>query len=171
MIERAKKLSEKAHKNQIRRFDRSPYFVHPEKVAKIVIDNKESKHIVELVSAAYLHDVIEDAGISFEYLLDKFGYMVASIILEVTNESSLMRRYGKKYYMSKKVLTLTNYGLVVKLSDRLDNVSDLQLADSDFRTRYTDETKYVIQVLEDFRELTNTQIKLITQIKEKIDAS
>lgn len=169
MVKKARKLSEKAHKNQIRKFDGSPYIVHPESVAKIVIGNKKSKHMNELISVAYLHDVIEDSGISFDFLLKEFGYMVASIILEVTNEGSLIKKYGKKYYMSNKVLTLTNYGLVIKLCDRLDNVSDLRLADIDFKDRYVDETKFVIQVLEDFRDLTGTQIKLVKQIKEKID--
>ena len=169
MVKKARKLSEKAHKNQIRKFNGSPYIVHPESVAKIVIDNKKSKHMNELISVAYLHDVIEDSGISFDFLLKEFGYMVASIILEVTNEGSLVKKYGKKHYMSNKVLTLTNYGLVIKLCDRLDNVSDLRLADIDFKDRYIDETKFVIQVLEDFRDLTGTQVKLVKQIKEKID--
>jgi (p)ppGpp synthase/HD superfamily hydrolase len=169
MVGKAKKLSERAHKNQIRKFDGSPYIVHPKSVVKIVINNKKSKNIKELISAAYLHDVIEDSGISFNFLLKEFGYMVASIILEVTNDKPLVKKYGKKHYMSNKVLTLTNYGLVIKLSDRLDNVSDLYLADIDFKDRYVDETKFVIQVLEDFRDLTGTQIKLVKQIKDKID--
>ena len=169
MIIKAKILSEKAHEKQKRKFDGSPYSVHPDSVAKIILENKSSKHINELVSSAYLHDVIEDTGITFEQLLAEFGYMVASIVLEVTNEFSLVKVYGKKNYMSNKVLTLTNYGLVVKLADRLDNVSDLYLADKNFRERYIDETKYVIQVLEDFRDLTGTQIKLVKLIKEKID--
>jgi len=168
MIEKAKILSKELHENQKRKFDGSPYFVHPESVAQIVLENKKSKHINELVSAAYLHDAIEDAGISFETLVKEFGYMVASIVLEVTNEHSLIKTYGKKYYMSNKVLTLTNYGLVIKLSDRLDNVSDLHLADYDFRKRYIDETNYILQVLEDFRDLTETQIKLVNKIKDKL---
>ena len=169
MIKKAKTLSEKAHENQKRKFDGSPYSVHPDSVAKIVLENKNSKHINELISSAYLHDVIEDTGVTFEQLLAEFGYMVASIVLEVTNEFTLIKKYGKKYYMSNKVLTLTNYGLVVKLADRLDNVSDLYLADINFRKKYVDETKYIIQVLGDFRDLTGTQIKLVKQIREKID--
>ena len=142
--------------------------MHPESVAQIILNTKKSKHINELVSSAYLHDAIEDAGISFEQLVNEFGYMVASIVLEVTNEHSLIKTYGKKVYMSNKVLTLTNYGLVIKLSDRLDNVSDLDLADENFRNKYIDETKYLVQVLEDFRDLTPTQKVLIEKIKDMI---
>ena len=92
MVIKAKILSEKAHENQLRKFNGSPYAVHPDSVAKIVLNNKDSKHINELVSSAYLHDVIEDTGITFEQLLEEFGYMVASIVLEVTNEFSLIKR-------------------------------------------------------------------------------
>lgn len=45
MIEKAKKISQEAHKSQIRRFDGSPYFVHPNAVAEIVSQYKVSKHI------------------------------------------------------------------------------------------------------------------------------
>ena len=169
MIDKAKKISKEAHKNQTRKFEGEPYFVHPERVAQIIFDNKDSKHINELVSSGYLHDVIEDAGIPFEFLKKEFGYMVASIVLEVTNEQTLMIKYGKKNYMSNKVLTLTNYGLIVKLSDRLDNVSDLHLANQKFRKKYIDETEHLLQILEDFRDLTETQKKLIKKIKEKLD--
>lgn len=95
--------------------------------------------------------------------------MVASIVSEVSNDFEIMRKYGKKYYMSNKVLTLSNYGLVIKLSDRLDNVSDLNIASPEFRKKYTDETAYLIQILQDFRNLTQTQLKLIVQIKQKIE--
>ena len=169
MIEKAKNIAKEIHKDQKRKFDGSPYFVHPESVANIVTEFKKSKHINELVSAAYLHDSIEDCGISFDYLQREFGYMVASIVAEVSNDFEIMKRYGKKYYMSNKVLTLSNYGLVIKLSDRLDNVSDLSIASPEFRKKYVNETEYLIQILEDFRNLTQTQLKLIVEIKERIE--
>ena len=168
MIEKAKYIAKEAHEGQTRKFDGSPYFVHPEHVATIVREYKKSKHINELVSAAYLHDSIEDCGLSFDYLQSEFGYMVASIVAEVTNDSKKMRKYGKKYYMSNKVLTLSSYGLIIKLCDRLDNVSDLSIATPEFRERYSNETAYLIQILEDFRNLTDTQKRLIEEIKQKI---
>ena len=168
MIEKAKILAKEIHKDQKRKFDGSPYFVHPESVANLVAKFKESKHINELVSAAYLHDSMEDCGITFDYLQIEFGYMVASIVLEVSNDFETLKKYGKKHYMSNKVLTLSNYGLVIKLSDRLDNVSDLSIASPEFRKKYVDETEYLIQVLEDFRNLTSTQLKIIEEIKQKI---
>lgn len=168
MIEKAKIIAKEIHKNQKRKFDGSPYFVHPESVANIVVEFKKSKHINELVSAAYLHDSIEDCGISFDYLQREFGYMVASIVAEVSNDFEMIKKYGKKHYMSNKVLTLSNYGLVIKLCDRLDNISDLSIATPDFRNKYTIETEYLVQILEDFRNLTETQKKLVTEIKRKI---
>ena len=141
MIEKAKHIAQEAHKDQIRKFDGSPYFVHPESVAMIVREYKKSKHINELVCAAYLHDSIEDCGLSFDYLQSEFGYMVASIVAEVTNDYKIMKKYGKKYYMSNKVLTLSSYGLVIKLSDRLDNVSDFDIAPPEFKKRYSEESE------------------------------
>ena len=168
MVEKAKILAFKVHKDQKRKFGGFPYFVHPESVASIVIEFKKSKHINELVSAAYLHDSIEDCGITFDYLQKEFGYMVASIVAEVSNDMHKMKVYGKKYYMSNKVLTLSDYGLVIKLCDRLDNVSDLHIASESFVTKYVEDTEYMVQVLQDFRNLTYTQLKLIAAIKEKI---
>ncbi len=168
MIEKAKTLSKIIHNNQIRKFSGFPYFVHTESVANIVVEFKKSKHLKELISVAYLHDSIEDCGISFNYLLSEFGYMVASIVAEVTNDLKIMKYYGKKYYMSNKVLTLSNYGLVIKLSDRLDNVSDLHIAPAEFRKKYIEETEYMIRSLRDFRNLTTTQLRLIAEIESKM---
>lgn len=168
MIEKAIELAKSVHIGQKRKFDGAEYFSHPDMVANIVKKYKKSKHIVELVCAAYLHDVIEDGNITYEYLNKEFGDMISSLVLEVTNDVKLLSEYGKKEYITKKSLTLTNYALVIKLSDRLHNLSDIDIAPKEFVKKYTDETSYLIKVLREFRKLTKTQMQIILEIENII---
>lgn len=49
---------------QLRKYTNEPYIVHPLEVARIV---KSVPHDSNMVMAAYLHDVLEDTKISFEF--------------------------------------------------------------------------------------------------------
>jgi (p)ppGpp synthase/HD superfamily hydrolase len=63
---------------------------------------------------------------------------------------------------------MSSWGLVIKLADRLDNVSDLKDASEKFREKYSKETKYILNQLEKNRELTKTQNKIMREIKKKL---
>ena len=61
MIERAAAFAEKAHRGVFRKGTNVPYITHPMETAVIVSAFTDDE---ELIAAALLHDVIEDAGIS-----------------------------------------------------------------------------------------------------------
>lgn len=64
---------------------------------------------------------------------------------------------------------ISRWGLVIKLADRLDNISDLEdLEDREFADKYKKETAEIIDYLEKNRDLTPTQIKLINAIRDKL---
>jgi (p)ppGpp synthase/HD superfamily hydrolase len=166
MINKAKEFAIEKHGNQVRKFTEEPYVLHPIAVANIVRKFKESKHIDELVVSALLHDVVEDCNVDIKEIGELFGDFVASIVLELTNDGKMIKKYGKKVYLSYKMLNMSSYALVVKLSDRLHNVRELRKTSVKFREKYSEETKYIISVLRDFRELTGPQIQLIKEIEE-----
>ena len=105
----------------VRKVSGQPYWVHPEGVAKIVMDHSGSD--IE-IKAAFCHDVIEDTGDSYEDLEEKFGEKVASIVKEVTNDKFENARIGKEKYISEELCRLSPEALTVKLADMLYNMKD-----------------------------------------------
>ena len=66
MIDRAIEFATKAHKGQYRKGTKRPYIVHPMEVGEIVSSMTTDE---EIISAAILHDTIEDCkGITEEVL-------------------------------------------------------------------------------------------------------
>lgn len=105
----------------IRKVSKQPYWVHPEGVAKIVMEHGGSD--IE-VKAAMAHDVLEDTGESYEDMAEKFGEKVTSIVKEVTNDKDEIAKVGKEKYISEELCRLSPEALTVKLADMLYNMKD-----------------------------------------------
>ena len=105
----------------IRKVSKEPYWVHPEGVAKIVMEHGGSD--IE-IKAAMAHDVLEDTGDTFEDIAEKFGEDVASIVKEVTNDNDEIAKIGKERYISEELCRLSPEALTVKLADMLYNMKD-----------------------------------------------
>lgn len=105
----------------IRKVSKEPYWVHPEGVAKIVMEHGGSD--IE-IKAAMAHDTMEDAGVDYDDMEEKFGEKVASIVKEVTNDKYEIARVGKEKYISDELCRLSPEALTVKLADMLYNMKD-----------------------------------------------
>lgn len=105
----------------IRKVSKEPYWVHPEGVAKIIMEHGGSD--VE-IKAAMAHDTMEDAGVSYDDMVEKFGEKVASIVKEVTNDKDEIAKIGKERYISEELCRLSPEALTVKLADMLYNMKD-----------------------------------------------
>ena len=112
------------HDGQVRRGTDLPYITHPIAVSYIVAQFKQSKHLSELVTAAILHDVLEDIATSFADLATRFTPLVASLVQELTSDAAEIARVGKLEYLKSKMTGMSSYGLVIKLADRLHNILD-----------------------------------------------
>ena len=169
-ILKAVKFAKEQHEGQVRKFDKKPYVVHPLRVQKIITQFKgQSKNIEALRIAALLHDTVEDGNTSLAEIRNIFGNLVASLVNELTSDSDKIEKFGKTEYLKKKLSNdLSDYGLVLKLADRLDNVSDFDKASEGFVQKYKKETNEIISYLEKTRKLTGTQKKLIERIKTKM---
>ena len=80
LIRRASELSQRAHEGQTR-ISGEPYFLHSLAVANILA---ELNLDAETVSAAMLHDVVEDTDITLEDIRHQFGDAVAQLVDGVT---------------------------------------------------------------------------------------
>ena len=169
-VYKAKRYASKKHKGQIRKFENKPYIVHPKRVANIVKKYKDSKQINNLIAAAILHDTLEDTDATEKELRKKFGKLVASLVKELTSDKEIMKeKGGKRKYLADKMSNMSSWALVIKLADRLDNVSGLRRATPDFKKNYAKQTNYILDQIEKNRELSGTQKRLIAEIRRQLN--
>lgn len=112
------------HKDQVRKYPdvQVPYVSHIAGVAAIL-----SRHgfAEEVVAAGALHDVLEDCGVTFEVLTEKFGAEVATLVRHVSEEDkSLSWEERKRAYLehfSKKPWEAQ----AITLADKIDNFQSI----------------------------------------------
>ena len=167
-----------AHAGAIRHFDKQPYFTHPRRVAQTV---QRAKGSPAQVMAALLHDTIEDTGTTRAELAARFGDEVATLVQELTSNREQLEKVGKTAYLSAKMNKMSPQALLVKLADRLDNVSDFHLQDDPqlddstrdavrrFAQKYAPATLDILSALKR-DDLSAVQRDLISQITARCQA-
>jgi guanosine-3',5'-bis(diphosphate) 3'-pyrophosphohydrolase len=127
LVKKAFEFARKAHEKH-KRLSGDPYIVHPVCVAAILADLEQDPQII---SAALLHDVVEDAEVSRDELAQMFGEDVAKMVEGVTKLSQLT-------FISREVRQAENFRkmfvamgedfriIVIKLADRLHNMRTLE---------------------------------------------
>lgn len=173
MSQKAIRFAANAHRKQSRA-NGKPYITHPVEVGKIVKQFKTSHNIDALISAAYLHDTIEDTDATYEDLVKMFGGLIAGMVKELTSDESgdEYKQKGKTQYLKDKMTNMSDWALVVKLADRLHNVSDLGSKGGkgdEWGRKYKRQTETILADLEKSRTLTSTQKKLVKAIRKKMD--
>ena len=162
-INKAIEFAKQKHKNQKRKFQDEPYFNHPIRVVKILQNYSNEE---DLIIAAYLHDTIEDTKTKFEEILELFGEKVAGLVLELTSDKKEAKKVGKAVYLANKVNEMSDEAFLIKLCDRLDNVSGFEHEPKDFVKRYRAETEYILKNIR--KDLSAANKELIAKIREKI---
>jgi (p)ppGpp synthase/HD superfamily hydrolase len=97
----------------------APYFEHPKAVARILWDRG---YRGDVILAAYLHDTIEDCGVTAAMLLANFGPGVAGLVCAVTHPKG--EPLGDYY---RRVKRHGPDAMALKLADRDHNNSELHL--------------------------------------------
>ena len=145
IIEKAFKFAREAHKG-IRRRSGEPYILHPIAVATIVI--QEIGLGSTSISAALLHDVVEDTDYTVEDIEAQFGKKIARIVDGLTKISGGI--FGDQASLQaenfrKLLLTMGEDVRVVliKMADRLHNMRTLSSMPANKQYKIAGETLYV----------------------------
>ena len=164
MVLEAVKFANNRHRGQVRRGSGDPYVTHTIAVSYLVAAFKRSKHLEAILVAAILHDVLEDTATTFSEIARRFSPMVASLVQELTNDEAEIAKIGKLAYQTKKLLGMSSYGLVIKLADRLHNVSDRPTQ------KMIEDTLELMCRLKKGRKLSKTHKELVAAIEEQCRA-
>lgn len=161
LIRRAYELADAAHKGQ-KRVSGEDYIIHPLAVAKILTDLQIDDITI---SAAILHDVVEDTTHTLDEMREFFGDEVAMLIDGVT-------KLGRIQYKSKEEQQLESYRkmflamakdirvIMIKLADRLHNMRTLKYMREDKQKRIARETIEIYAPLANRLGISNVKWEL-----------
>ena len=145
VIEKAFKFARDAHQG-IRRRSGEPYIMHPIAVATIV--NQEIGLGSTSISAALLHDVVEDTDYTVEDIEAQFGAKIARIVDGLTKISGGI--FGDKASLQaenfrKLLLTMSEdiRVVLIKMADRLHNMRTLSSMPANKQYKIAGETLYI----------------------------
>ena len=124
LIVRALEFAAHKHRDQ-RRKDAlaSPYINHPIALANVLVHEGKVDDPTVL-SAALLHDTVEDTETTPAELREVFGEKIAGIVLEVTDDKNLLKAERKRLQI-EHAAHLTREAKLVKLADKICNVRDV----------------------------------------------
>lgn len=130
LINDAFQFAMEKHKGAMRK-NKEPYILHPIAVAQILADlGFES----DLVAAALLHDVVEDCDVTVEYLMERFGKIVAdtvdalSAVNVITSGDPEMEKKDIDVLSDVKLLNEIEKNpkaIYVKIADRIHNLTTI----------------------------------------------
>ena len=140
-VNKAFEFANEAHSGQFRTSG-DPYVSHPIAVANIL----SSFHMDEdSLSAAMLHDVIEDCGVPKKVIEEQFNKNVANLVdgvskLDQLNISSRTEVNAENFQKMILAMAKDIRVIVVKLADRLHNMRTIEYLDQEKKKRIAKET-------------------------------
>ena len=124
-VTKAIEFAAKAHDGMVRKKDKTPYILHPLEAAVIVGTMTDNQ---DVISAAVLHDVVEDTGITIEEIEEKFGARVRALVESETEDkrADLPPENTWRIRKEESLEELANCGdtdvLILWLGDKLSNM-------------------------------------------------
>src|SRR5438445_7426501 len=141
LVRRAYEIAAERHRAQLRRSG-EPYLTHLLEVAHILADMRLD---ATTLTAALLHDVIEDTEFPVSRIEERFGAEVAHLVEGVTKigRLNMMAPEARQAEnVRKMVVAMVNdvRVVLVKLADRLHNTRTLEYLDPDRQHKIARET-------------------------------
>lgn len=149
-----------AHGDQLRKYTNDPYVNHCRNVAELV---KRYGGTQDMVTAAWLHDVVEDTPVTVGDVCSQFGETVACYVDQLTDVSR--PHHGNR--VKRKVRDIDHLSRAepvvktIKLCDLLDNTSSIVRHDPKFAVTYLAEKQLMLAHLTD-EQATRSYTRLLS---------
>ncbi len=118
--QKAKLFAYKAHEGQLRKDGVTSYIEHPKAVVEILKNAGVTSDAV--LSAAWLHDVVEDCDVSLETVRKEFGNDVANLVDGMT-QREVQGESDEEYH--NRIISNSNNVRTIKLADVLHNMRSI----------------------------------------------
>jgi guanosine-3',5'-bis(diphosphate) 3'-pyrophosphohydrolase len=135
----------RAHRHQLRKDGQTPYISHPVRVAMIV-SRVFGVGDPALLTAAVLHDTIEDTTTDADDILEQFGADVARWVSALTKDKRLPDAERESSYAA--ALAAGGWQVhVCKLADIYDNLLDSKNLSAGHRKKTIGRSKFYLEAL------------------------
>jgi (p)ppGpp synthase/HD superfamily hydrolase len=160
---RARTFATAAHAavGQLRKYTFEPYIVHPAEVAGIV---RSVPHSEAMLAAAWLHDTVEDTGVTPELIRSEFGDEVATLVGWLTDVSrpDHGNRAQRKAVDRAHTAAAPAEAQTIKLADLIANTRSIVKHDAKFAETYLNEKRQLLEVM------TKADPALMARAKQQI---
>jgi len=152
---------EELHREQ-KRASGEPFYIHPMKVAEILIQLEMD---YETIIAALLHDVLEDTEGTKKEMQRRFGKEIVALVNGVT-KISILRAKSKSVQGAETIrkmlfaMTKDIRVILIKLADKLHNMSTLEYLPEEKRKRIAQECLDIYAPLADRLGISWVKIEL-----------
>ncbi|MBP6005203.1 MAG: bifunctional (p)ppGpp synthetase/guanosine-3',5'-bis(diphosphate) 3'-pyrophosphohydrolase [Pyrinomonadaceae bacterium] len=152
---------------------REPYINHPIEVANLIA-NVAMVDDEDILSAALLHDTVEDCDVSPEEITEKFGETVCGYVMEVTDDKGLPK-HERKLLQIEHAPHLSYGAKVIKLADKISNVRDVIASPAEDwdKQRRVEYVQWAVNVVEGLRGASDQLDELFDEVvalaNEKLD--
>jgi (p)ppGpp synthase/HD superfamily hydrolase len=144
---KAMQFAVEAHKDQRRKYTGVPYWSHLAEVAGIVSTVAGSFiNVSELIAAAWLHDCVEDQGVTEETLKSEFGIWIAEGVM-LLSDLETGNRAERKAASRARLGDAPGWVQTVKVADLISNTSSIVMHDPKFAVTYLEEKRLLLDVL------------------------
>ena len=147
LVYRAVGFAACAHRHQNRKYTGEPYLNHCIAVARLVA---LSGARVCTITAAVLHDVIEDTDVTFDDVLNNFDSGVAQLVMEVTSPTAHTKGNRALHHeVNLAHLAKTSVeAATIKIADIIDNTATIHTRDAAFAAIYLPEKQEALHRLQ-----------------------
>ena len=122
MLLRAASFAARKHRGQTRADGTTPYFSHVARVT-IILSHVFGVTDRATLTAAFLHDSLEDTDTDYDELEEVFGKTIAAYVVALTKNVMLPKRKRETEY-EKRLLAAPENVKIAKMADIYDNLSD-----------------------------------------------
>ena len=149
IVEKARIFATASHAAvaQLRKYTNEPYIVHPAEVFSIV--SRVDGATEEMMAAAWLHDTVEDTGVTIEVIREMFGKEVAELVGWLTDVS----RPEQGNRATRKAIDRAHTAMApadaqtIKLADLISNSRSIMEHDATFAKTYLAEKRLLLEVM------------------------
>lgn len=140
-------FAREAHRSQKRKYTGNPYADHLAEVAGIAVTACPSTLRPDVMAAvAWLHDCVEDQGVTVEALTEKFGAEIARAVLFLS-DTETGNRAERKAAARVRLAGAWDWVQTIKVADLISNTASIVQHDPKFAVVYLEEKRLLLDVL------------------------
>jgi (p)ppGpp synthase/HD superfamily hydrolase len=111
------------HRGQRRTSDEAPFILHPLEVAALL---HMTGHSESAMTAAILHDTVEDTPVEIETIEQRFGQQVAALVAAMTEDPEIESYEERKAALRRQIAAFGEEATAIYAADKVAKVRELR---------------------------------------------